>query len=294
MNKLLLCNDIWKMGIKTRFFRGVFLGIAFGNLFSGCQQYNVAYTPLVPDSGAQIVTRNKYRIADCTVIFENGERLDHAEIAPGWVESIVSFQSGVFAPEGVPVNVTFNHAQTETLDSWGKFTMFIPCLISAFTLPAVFGDEYRRLYEVSVNGGSKTESVKICEERTIALTMYSPIAWLIPMSDKYESRPGYRTFHEHGRGSYHHIEYQALAYGLAVRLKEMEDAGLIDSAPGRANVRHSVPLPSNTMISTPVSTHRPKPTVSEKPVVRRDRNVEAPVQNKTSNQSYEVENLTFQ
>lgn len=272
-----------------------------GFLFSGCMQYNVAYTPLVSDCGPQITTRNKYRIADYIMRLELDE-IRYAEVGPNWLEQMnvafASSQPGVFSSAGVPVQITQNHAQFEKLDSWGKFTIFVPFLVSCFTLPFVTGDECCFPIEISVYGGAQINQVKLHCKSTTAMTGYTPIALMLPMDDGYETKPGYRTFHKHGRSVLddrtQHIQNQALAYGIAVRLKEMEDAGLIDSAPGRVDVRPSAPLSSNPVISTPVSTHRPKPPVSEKPVVRRDRNIEVPVQNRTSNQSYEVENLTFQ
>lgn len=272
-----------------------------GFLFSGCQQYNVAYTPLVPDSGAQIVTRNKYRIVGYAVKFESGKEV---RVHSDWLNEVNDIfalsQPGVFSSAGVPVGITQNLAQFEQLDSWGGITVLIPFLVSATTLPCIMGGESSCSWEISVNGGSQINQIKLHHKGTTAMTGFTPIALILPMDDEYEPRLGYCTFHKHGRSglncgtSQHVTEYQALAYGIAVRLKEMEDAGLIDSAPGRANVRPSVPLSSDPVISTSVSTHRPKPPVSEKPVVRRDRKVEVPVQNKTSNQSYEVENLTFQ
>lgn len=282
------------MKINKSFLSFIVYGISSAFLFQGCMQYNVAYTPLVPDSGSQIITRNKYRINEVTIVCKNGERVPQEEFDPTFLKSITSSQTGVFSSEGVPVNVIIDDTQTEELNSWGKFTMFIPGMISAFTLPAVFGDEHCRLYQLTLNGGTLTESMKIREERTVALTMYSPIAWLVPMSDKYEVQPGYRTFHEHGRGSYHHIEYQALAYGIAVRLKEMEDAGLINTASGNPNVRFSMPLPVNSLIPSPTATIRPNPPVSAKPVIQRGGNAEVPARKETMSPAYEVENITFE
>ena len=262
----------------------------------------MAYTPLVPDSGSHIATKNKYRIVEWIVTYASGGSLKFAEVDPDWMNAkIAKFsmcQPSVFSSEGVPVSITENLSQYEKLDSWGEFTIFFPFILSVTTLPAIGGYESVKPIEFKVNSSAQTETMKVHCKSVSALTGYSPIALMIPMDDGYEIKEGYRTFHAHGCSVFgnrvQNVEDQALAYGLAVRLKEMEDAGLIDSAPGRANVRPSVPLSSDPVIFTPVSTHRPKPSVSEKPVVRRDRNVEVPVQNKTSNQSYEVENLTLQ
>lgn len=289
------------MKINKSFLSVLVYSISIGFLFQGCMQYNVAYTPLVSDCGPQITTRNKYRIADYIMRLELDE-IRYAEVGPNWLEQMnvafASSQPGVFSSAGVPVQITQNHAQFEKLDSWGKFTIFVPFLVSCFTLPFVIGDECCFPIEISVYGGAQINQVKLHCKSTTAMTCYTPIALMLPMDDGYETKPGYRTFHKHGRSVLddctQHIQNQALAYGIAVRLKEMEDAGLINTASGNSNVRPAMPLPANPLIQAPASTPRPNPPASAKPIIQRGGNAEVPAHKETSSHAYEVENITFQ
>ena len=70
------------MKINKSFLSFIVYGISSAFLFQGCMQYNVAYTPLVPDSGSQIITRNKYRINEVTIVCKNGERVPQEEFDP--------------------------------------------------------------------------------------------------------------------------------------------------------------------------------------------------------------------
>lgn len=288
-------NDFKKGRIRmNRLLLFAAVGMVVCILFSGCQQYNVAYTPLVPDSGAQITTRNKYRIVDWSFNFKN-EGL--VSISPKFTEEMAtkfaSFQPGVFSSAGVPISVVRNEAQHEQLDSWGGITFLFPFLVSGTTLPAIAGGEGIALFEIKNNSSMQNASVKIHGKHTIAITGYSPIALIIPMSDEYETKPGYRTFHEHGRGDSCHVENQAIAYALAVKLKEMEDAGMVNSA-DRANAPASaIPQPANPV---------PPPSPFNKPSSVPPVNVKTPVPEKASEpairdtpgQVHEVENLTLQ
>ena len=268
--------------------------VVFGILFSGCQQYNVAYTPLVPDSGAQITTRNKYRIVDWSFNFKNeGLVSGGPTLTEEMAASFASFQPGVFSSAGVPISVVRNNAQHEQLDSWGGITFLFPFLVSGMTLPAIAGGEGIALFEIKNNGSMQNASVKIHGKHTIAMTCYSPIALIIPMSDEYETKPGYRTFHEHGRGDSCHVEYQAMAYALAVKLKEMEDAGMSNSTDRTNDLTPAIP-PANSMPPTVPSFNKPSsvPPVNVKTPV--PEKASEPARRDTPGQVHEVENLTLQ
>ena len=209
----------------------IFTAIAISGLFTGCIQYRVAYTPMVPDQGPRIETKNKYKIATWLCRFEDGTT--HC-MDMKWIglrnEAFASCLPGVFSLDGVPVRIIENMRPAKS-ENWGAWTILVPCIVSAFTLPCYAGGDAYRDYEFEFDGKLPNASVQVRSERTTAITPYSPIALLLPMSD-YEPEPGRRAFSEHGRKFLGDppdalLRDRAVAYGLATRLKEMEDAGKV-------------------------------------------------------------------
>ncbi len=201
--------------------------LIFG-LFTGCIQYRIAYTSMVSDCGDALETQGKYRIVTWLCRFEDGTT--HCMDSKWIGQRCATFESsfpGVFSSDGVPVRIIENMRPVKS-DSWGLWTILVPYAASFFMLPCYAGGETYRSYEFEFDGKQPNTSVQIRDERATAVSV-SPVALLLPMGD-YQSEPGRRSFSEHGRKALGDppdtlLRDKALAYGLGVRLKELESAG---------------------------------------------------------------------
>jgi hypothetical protein len=194
---------------------------------------------MVPDQGPRIETKNKYKIATWLCRFEDGTT--HC-MDVKWISerhnTFASCLPGVFSSDGMPVRIVENMHPVKS-ESWGMWTLLVPYVVSAFTLPAYLGGDAYREYEFEFDDRMPNTTVQVRSERATAVTAYSPVALLLPMSD-YEPEQGRRSFSEHGRKFLGDapdalLRDRAVAYGLATRLKEMEDAGkaTVETSPKR-------------------------------------------------------------
>ena len=192
---------------------------------AGCCQYRLAYTPMVSDEGGDLKTRNKYRVSTWLCRFDDGTT--HC-MDTKWIvqrhEEFVRLLPNVFSTDGIPVRIIENK-KPDKQDNWGAWTILVPYMVSFFTLPVYAGGEIYTTYEFEFDGAAPDISVQLRSEQATAVSM-SPVALLLPMGD-YSPEPGRRSFSEHGRkvaGDAPHtlLRDRALAYGLAVRLKELE------------------------------------------------------------------------
>ncbi|MBQ3340791.1 MAG: hypothetical protein IJG84_02765 [Kiritimatiellae bacterium] len=206
-----------------------FVGIIVCGMFVGCHQYNIACTPQVPDCGAQIETRNRYKVVAWSVSYKNSG-MGNVDWEGQRSAIFARCQPGVFSPSGLPIRINEDYSRGE-VNTWGLWSIFVPFLVSATAIPCFGGNDAHYQVEVKFDDYSQNVSVPMSREDTFAFTLLGPIALLLPLSDEYKSEPGFRTFHEHRRGvgedGRQKLIDEALAYGLAVRLKELEDSGKI-------------------------------------------------------------------
>ena len=204
------------------------LGMVMCGLLPGCHQYNVSCIPDVPDCGAQIETRNKYKVVAWSVSYKTSG-MGNVDWEGQRSAFLATCQPGVFSADGLPIRINEDYSRGE-LNSWGLWSIIVPFMASATILPAFGQQESRYPVEVKLDDATATTSVMMRSERTSAISLLGPTALLLPLSDESRSEPGCRTFHEHVRGvgvDPQQLIDRALAYGLAVRLKELEDAGKI-------------------------------------------------------------------
>ena len=241
----------------------IFTTIAISGLFSGCIQYSVAHSPLVPDLGPIIETRNKYRIAAWAFRFDDGGVIDvnwganakeqFYDVKEGSFEKL---QPNVFSPSGMPLRVIQNAKRTKGERS-GTWTIAV-WLASVFTLPIyIEADEY---YDFEVEckfDAAVSMTLQTHDRSTFAITGYSPIALLLPIDD-YQPESDGRTFIRHERtflaDDSELVRDAAIAYGLSVRLKELEDSGKIpvggsknlQNSKGETSASYLETMPNNT------------------------------------------------
>ena len=187
-------------------------------LYVGCVNRRGVITPLVPDMGPHIETRNKYRISEVAFRFKDGKvRTDNSAELINFYQTILKNQPGVFSEHGMPFRLTVNTSSTKHEQKGGwTFLMFIA---TVGILPIYSEYDVHIDLEISVQGDT-VAPVCLHHKGASATTLFSPIAKLVAI-DEYKADAGHRGFNKcTDKG-------EALAYGLAVRLKELEEAGKI-------------------------------------------------------------------
>ena len=209
----------------------------------GCINHRYAYTPLVRDYGPQIVTKHKYNVKLLMKLrsFSGAERLDDYDIMTKAVKS----QPGVFSQSGLPIEVRGNRLPSKTEMPY-QGLLIVPALASfcSFSmLPLPISKEPYYDYEIRFDESSEVVSLKT-RGHEHGVVSWSPLALLCPISD-FSPKANERSFtwSEYGVASNEayrkqaELSDEALIYGTAVRLKELEDSGAVDATIARRAVK---------------------------------------------------------
>ena len=216
---------------------------------AGCTSYKVAVTVDVPNSGEHIVTKNRYRLEGFIDSRSRGAVTSEGEVRRMTVAAnkrrylFERYQPEVFSETGIPIVIAGESTSLNWQDySHGKSVSggYLLCyLVTCGILPCITSyedDIYGRLE--TVDGVRMNADVYMRIDRDDALTCpWSPfgLCYLIGNegSGEYD---GNRLFVKRGvsNGSINDLTepindlmVEALAYGIAVRLKELESRGLI-------------------------------------------------------------------
>ena len=216
--------------------------ICFCLLLTGCTQYRHWASPNVAHAGKPIVTKNKYHIVEFL------SRHDHNHWFMSYT-SVKSIQSaadevcpGIFSPDGIPITIeegllgdSVNHTE---------WTTFFPFFCSVFTLPQVADVTSDSRYTIKV-GDATNETFIVNFRHELVNTAFSPLALLF----QFDEHPGlanteftstgatlFKGIAEERPGSTETYS-KAIAYGIASKLMEMEDSGMIDM--GKVNALES-------------------------------------------------------
>lgn len=230
------------------------LAIALVYCTIGCQSARVSMMVSVEDLGPQIATKNKYKLA--RIIYERIERNKIVDINENklteeeriWVEKynniLKSAQPQTFGDDGMPFVLQLNTAMLPQLRGYWTgifiFTLILPvCTIAETKEPSI--------YTIDVIDNQKAhETFTIYRRHDNATTLLpSPFPMLCQLGDaSFSKRPvNSRIFTHHSIkfGDDSIMEYgekidlsisvnNVVAYGIAVRLKQLEDKGLIDAS----------------------------------------------------------------
>ena len=213
--------------------------IASCNLFVGCNNFRFAATPLVPDMGERIKTKNKYSV----IIWRpHSVWLNPLPTLQELQANLNANQPDVFSDNGLPIVVvqkTGNRhiagvAEPVCISGSRNYGTALLFSFSGMTLPLYFTRNLSNSYAIVIDDKTIENTVEIKAEDEHALTCIGPVARFVPMPDEFKRSNGNRTFSVQKREGYPDAKgeqwYAALAYGLAVRLKELEDSGKIDVA----------------------------------------------------------------
>ena len=211
---------------------------SFCMFIAGCMQYTGVYTLPVEDMGEKIETHNKYKIADWGWRYE-GKIVKASKMCQGdnaaledWMRDLASIfyqsQPKTFSVDGIPIEIC-QDSIGETMEETGRWTLLFS-LSSAFILPCYTKEEKLWNYDVALfpNNNNAELSFAMDAKETTAISL-SPIALLMPM-DEYSPKPEKRNFIVKRTRALGNMELlnkrmEAFAYGVAVKLKELEDSG---------------------------------------------------------------------
>jgi len=218
------------------------LPMALGVLFvlAGCCHERTVAIVNVKNVGRKILTRYRYRVVKFHELKDwlSGTGADY--------EGLKVYQPDVFSDDGIPVVIKDDYHSHKS-KRWrfpdGAAQEFL-CLLyelpTGFTLPCNFreeesSDSYAMELIGTEGGGYAKASFDLYYAKDEVVSFISPFAWLFYIygnnaPDRFEGGVKFQhdswTVFSHGGA----VDYEAKAYGLAVKLKELEDSGRITDA----------------------------------------------------------------
>ena len=195
----------------------------------GCVSTRNSASPAVADIGPDVLTRYRYRLSRVY----NGETAETIRLKD---EFLAKYHPHVFSANGLPFALRIKFDRMDSAKTWTT----IPCMCSIGVIPQHKRDTTTFNCSVemadSVDGTVSFDLVSI-QDRAEG---NSPIAYLFYNGDA--SVEGHRVFsHNEWSSSMYYVPdpakrmeideqfRQALAYGIAVKLKELEDSGKVDA-----------------------------------------------------------------
>jgi len=198
-------------------------------VMAGCRHARTVAAVKVSDIGEFIETKNKYRVLRLNEAPFFGKYFMWEKMNPG--RMLASFQPNVFSDDGIPLTLRRIDSQT---DAFGDWTRIVSCM-SGGILPTFETSHRHGIWAIEFGGGKTPKTtVEVCAHGGESFSMFMP--WPI-LFFNWGCDPCFtdgRTYisHSYDPGFGCPIDSQtavkALAYGIAVRLKDLEDSGEID------------------------------------------------------------------
>lgn len=190
---------------------------------AGCMHGRSVSITDVPDSGRVIVTRNKYCLVDY-------QRADGSRDA---LQDLLTLRAemehcypGVFSAQGAPFILREGPAR-ERKSKYG-ITVLFPYVCTLGIFPFFHKDEFKADFTVELErGGAVAAPFQTLFRREYAFSSLSPMAFM--WYNEHEKLLGAPTFYSSIHAS-EKATCQGIAYGVAVRLKALEDE-LVTHAP---------------------------------------------------------------
>ncbi len=180
-------------------------------------------------------------------------------------KALESNQPRVFSANGIPIGIQI--VESKNFRSSGAWSILFPYLVSLGTLPAFFHNEHDVAYAVyplrAMDSSRSRFAMQVASDESF--TFYSPFALLCfngPPDGK-----GYRSFYYTaaygGESDSLVATYAGIAYGAAVTLKEMENAGLMKSPPAAPAAPPAAPAAPPAAPAAPLAAPTaPSPTAA--------------------------------
>ena len=232
---------------------------------SGCSHVHTTVAVNVNDMGERIRTKYKYTIG-------HKMSIPLKELKSMWfvdyhMDDFAKWQPDVFDVNGIPVTLEEGvetsfwqhdkYVEERRVYGWPVTPMLTA--MSCFIIPIVATSHFHETWPFHINGekGNRV-SLEACIHADAASDIpISPLRWLLCWWNTSTCYSGKRTFDSHvmNSGENHFIDAEvkprAMAYGLAVRLKELEDSGQIGNDMA-VNTIASFEINAGTSFETPV------------------------------------------
>ena len=214
----------------------IFLLLA-ATLTQGCSFTRVrnSAVPMVADVGPRVSTKHRYRIS---CLYKG----DSAETMKISADSLMKYQPLVFSPRGIPVALRGELGGTQIGLGWTQ-------LLSALSIGVFpFLSSISCTYRVAIEFADESDGKSMVDIAGVTDTSDSWLPTALPFFSGAPNVRGCQVFYEtdwntekqHFQNSIvsyqleklaaeHALFQQALAYAIAVRLKELEDSGVVES-----------------------------------------------------------------
>ena len=197
---------------------------------SGCSHTHCVISINVRDTGEKsIKTKYHYQVTEKWTIDSTKKTVDIDK-----TESLANHPSEVFEQNGIPITIKKNIENIKN-DSYSEgWTILLAAMTCGF-FPIVASQHCHSEWSISVNGEDSIESIlELCEHSGFSFSLCSPLGLLFLWGKKtcFEKC---RLFDKDSFEIISTISYinssledEALAYGIAVKIKELEDTGRIN------------------------------------------------------------------
>ena len=151
---------------------------------------------------------------------------------------------GVFSDNGIPFNL--HEGSMENFNSRHGWTFLFPYLLSMGTLPLMQRNQWDRVYRIEFpEGNGSSQSFTSVAGTDLAFTCWTPIALFL-----YNGKPrtlNHKNYYTHDKSKFSEVVQNAIAYGIAVRLREMEMSGQVPTG----SVPMTQPVQAPEAVQTP-------------------------------------------
>ena len=232
------------VGFPRTCFRLLLTAVGASIMVAGCCHVRKVAIANVKNLGPKVSTRYRYRVVEFHKLKDwmAGTDVGYGGMLMSYLKK---FQPGVFADDGIPVIVKKDYDSRSDKSKWWRFPhgaaqeflCFLYEFPTGFTLPCNFKEEESSdsfmlgLVEPD-GGGSMKSSFDFYYARDEVVSFLSPLAWLFYIyggnaPDRFNGGVEFKEDEWTVFGSGRTVDYEAKAYGIAVRLKELEESGKI-------------------------------------------------------------------
>ena len=196
----------------------------------GCVQYRAKCTPMVESAdAAQVHAVHRYRIESIHARQNTNWEYLPSPIQVGKLRQVAQkMYPHMFADDGVPVRL---HGNVNL--SVNEHAARLVLMLGMGIIPAYISGDGVWNFEIEIGESSLTRATMQGRDRWAKTVAFLPHSWIVPMSES-ENLTSLRSFEVHEKTvgdvtvaskKTEELRYEAVAHGLAIKLKELENSG---------------------------------------------------------------------